>query len=270
MSRRDDFSQKTIDTLCERVGGKCSNPICRKETKGPHSDPRKRVSVGEAAHITAAAKGGPRYNPDLTPEERSGIENGIWLCSNCARMIDNDEKKYPVELLKMWKYKAEYEQACIINQGDNCLKNDIVVESRKNVACRNAKEALDNLHDILQYAYKFWQENFKDRYYDVFLENELIRGDFLYKSELERINQFQEEKATLHEIVKKYSLDLGQNISQEIEKYCSYLDFTYESDNGIFYNNYWSCFFETLSMKFSSLEDSKKRIDDALYQQYLR
>ena len=65
MNKRDDFSQKTIDRLCERVGGKCSNPNCRRETKGPHSNPQKRVSIGEAAHITAAAEGGPRYNPDL-------------------------------------------------------------------------------------------------------------------------------------------------------------------------------------------------------------
>ena len=88
MNKRDDFSQKTIDRLCERVGGKCSNPNCRRETKGHHSNPQKRVSIGEAAHITAAAEGGPRYNPDLTPEERSSIENGIWLCKSCARMID--------------------------------------------------------------------------------------------------------------------------------------------------------------------------------------
>ena len=40
MNKRDDFSQKTIDRLCERVGGKCSNPNCRRETKGPHSNPR--------------------------------------------------------------------------------------------------------------------------------------------------------------------------------------------------------------------------------------
>ena len=58
MNKRDDFSQKTIDRLCERVGGKCSNPNCRRETKGPHSNPQKRVSIGEAAHITAAAEGG--------------------------------------------------------------------------------------------------------------------------------------------------------------------------------------------------------------------
>ena len=61
--------------------------------KGPHSNPQKRVSIGEAAHITAAAEGGPRYNPDLTPEERSSIENGIWLCKSCARMIDSDENQ---------------------------------------------------------------------------------------------------------------------------------------------------------------------------------
>mgnify|MGYP006335243121 CR=1 FL=1 len=47
MNKRDDFSQKTIDTLCERVGGKCSNPNCRRETKGPHSNPQKRVSIGQ-------------------------------------------------------------------------------------------------------------------------------------------------------------------------------------------------------------------------------
>ena len=113
MNKRDDFSQKTIDTLCERVGGKCSNPNCRRETKGPHSNPQKRVSIGEAAHITAAAEGGPRYNPDLTPEERSSIENGIWLCRSCARLIDSDERVYSIELLRMWKYAAEYEQSCI-------------------------------------------------------------------------------------------------------------------------------------------------------------
>lgn len=174
MNKRDDFLQKTIDTLCERVGGKCSNPNCRRETKGPHSNPQKRVSIGEAAHITAAAEGGPRYNPDLTPEERSSIENGIWLCRSCARLIDSDERVYSIELLRMWKYAAEYEQSCIINQTDNWLKTNVVFENRKNIACRKAKEALDNLHGMLQYAYEYWKHNFENRHYGSFLENELM------------------------------------------------------------------------------------------------
>ena len=82
MIMRDDFSQKTKDTLSERVGGKCSNPNCRRETKGPHSDAQKRVSIGQAAHITAAAPGGPRYDPNLTPDQRKDIDNAIWLCDS--------------------------------------------------------------------------------------------------------------------------------------------------------------------------------------------
>lgn len=89
----------------------------------------------------------------MTPEERSSIENGIWLCRSCARLIDSDERVYSIELLRMWKDAAEYEQSCIINQTDNWLKTNVVFENRKNIACRKAKEVLDNLHGILQYAY---------------------------------------------------------------------------------------------------------------------
>ena len=99
-------------------GGKCSNPNCRKETKGPHSDPRKSVSIGVAAHITAASEGGPRYDPNMSSEERRSIENGIWLCSTCAKMIDSDADAYPAELLHEWKKVAEDEQIRIINQGE--------------------------------------------------------------------------------------------------------------------------------------------------------
>lgn len=58
-------------------------------------------------------------------------------------MIDSDERVYSIELLRMWKYAAEYEQSCIINQTDNWLKTNVVFENRKNIACRKAKGALD-------------------------------------------------------------------------------------------------------------------------------
>ena len=48
-----------------------------------------------------------RYDASLTPEQRSSIDNGIWLCQNCAKMIDSDENRYTVELLRNWKAKAE-------------------------------------------------------------------------------------------------------------------------------------------------------------------
>ncbi|OEF98855.1 hypothetical protein BHF71_10690 [Vulcanibacillus modesticaldus] len=104
---RDDFNQKTKDTLYKRVGGFCSNPNCVVATTGPHSDNKKIKNIGVAAHITAAEEGGPRYDPNLSSKERKSIENGIWLCQNCAKLIDNDETLYPVELLLEWKKEAE-------------------------------------------------------------------------------------------------------------------------------------------------------------------
>ena len=109
-SSRDDFSEKTKRILRERVGGRCSNPSCRKETCGPSDKENKSVILGEAAHIRAAAPGGPRYEEAMSAEERSGISNGIWLCRDCARLIDLEVSSYPVQTLLDWKEQAEQRQ----------------------------------------------------------------------------------------------------------------------------------------------------------------
>ena len=104
---RDDFSQQTLDVLAKRVGIRCSNPGCRKLTTGPRSESTKIINIGVGAHITAAAPGGPRFNPNLTNEERKSPDNGIWLCQNCSKLVDNDPARYPVEILQDWKQFAE-------------------------------------------------------------------------------------------------------------------------------------------------------------------
>lgn len=108
-NNRDEFSAAVKNALCLRAGTHCSNPQCRKATTGPTTDPTKVGNVGQAAHICAAASGpgAARYDPVMTPEERSSINNGIWLCQICARLIDVDPLKYPVELLQQWKRAAE-------------------------------------------------------------------------------------------------------------------------------------------------------------------
>ena len=105
---RDEFTKQTNDVLGKRVGIRCSNSNCRKLTTGPRSESQHIVNIGVAAHITAAAEGGPRYDPRLTPEQRSSPENGIWLCQNCAKLVDNDPARYTVELLRAWKNEAEF------------------------------------------------------------------------------------------------------------------------------------------------------------------
>jgi hypothetical protein len=103
----DDFSEPVKRALASRVGNLCSSPECRALTSGPQEDPAKALNIGVAAHITAASAGGPRYDPELLPEERSGPSNGIWLCQNHGKMVDNDPARFTVELLREWKATAE-------------------------------------------------------------------------------------------------------------------------------------------------------------------
>lgn len=106
-NNRDDFSAHTKELLAKRVGYRCSNPSCRKLTCGANDDTQSFTNIGVAAHITAAAIGGPRYDAGLTPDERKDFDNGIWLCQSCAKLIDSDELHYPVSLLHKWKQLAE-------------------------------------------------------------------------------------------------------------------------------------------------------------------
>lgn len=119
---RDDFGPKTKRLLAERVGYKCSNPFCRITTIGPQEGDNGTVNVGEASHIYAAAPGGKRYNADMTSEQRTSYENGIWLCRTHAAHIDRDEKYFTVEMLSKWKEDAERMAANEILQNNENLR----------------------------------------------------------------------------------------------------------------------------------------------------
>src|SRR4051812_28846075 len=106
---RDDFSQNIKRALADRVSNRCSRPECRAATSGPQNDPVKAVNVGVAAHITAASPGGPRYDKSLSPRHRKGAENGVWLCQNCAKLVDNDVRRFSADTLRTWKRERERE-----------------------------------------------------------------------------------------------------------------------------------------------------------------
>jgi hypothetical protein len=104
---RSDFSIETKRILAERANSRCSRPQCHAATSGPQLDPARALNLGVAAHITAASPDGPRYNPNLTDDQRRHPDNGIWLCQNCGKLVDNDEAAFSVTLLRDWKRQAE-------------------------------------------------------------------------------------------------------------------------------------------------------------------
>lgn len=104
---RHDFSKRTVGVLMRRAGARCSNPGCRRITTGPSIQHNGAIVIGLAAHITAASPCGPRYDSVLSETQRKSPSNGIWLCQNCAKLIDSDTTLYKVDVLRSWKRAAE-------------------------------------------------------------------------------------------------------------------------------------------------------------------
>lgn len=131
MSNRDDFSLKTKQTLAERVSFLCSFPGCFITTVGPSEESLEAVSnTGMACHITAAAKGkgARRYVGGLSSEERCSIENGIWMCYRHGKLIDTDEIRFTIEMLKTWKLIAERRAQIILENGSHVISPKSFIE----------------------------------------------------------------------------------------------------------------------------------------------
>jgi hypothetical protein len=149
MTARDDFKPEVKDVLAKRVGMRCSNPNCRQPTSGPQEHPARVLNIGVAAHITAASPNGPRYDKSLSPESRGSIENGLWLCQNCAKLVDNDDLRYPVDLLRRWKALSE-----------EAARLDIESPNNSGAVARTTDEEL-----IRFYAQCFDRRAFQDRFH---------------------------------------------------------------------------------------------------------
>ena len=69
--------------------------------------------IGEIAHIAGRSPGSPRYDDNMSPEERNEYANLIFLCPTCHTEIDKDPKSHTVETLKILKdkHEASVEQA---------------------------------------------------------------------------------------------------------------------------------------------------------------
>lgn len=81
------------------------------------------IDIGTAAHICAAAPGGPRYDEKQSSEERSAAKNGIWMCRDHGTAIDSTDSTFTVKQLLEWKQQAESES------WQRVLRKDVVCGS---------------------------------------------------------------------------------------------------------------------------------------------
>lgn len=178
-NRRDEFPEPVKKILEQRVNSICSNPNCKRGTKGPRTD-GKVVNNGVAAHICAAAPNGPRYDKNMTSEQRMSQENGIWLCQSCSTIIDRDKDLYTVDLLRSWKSEAEerarkglvqpiYESTFLKDNSEIQFDNRIVDEEQplrinyKNNFLGVSKEYLQSFEPLKDYIYcNYYSSSYAD------------------------------------------------------------------------------------------------------------
>ncbi len=174
---RDDFSRKIKEKLASRVAHRCSNPDCRASTSGPQLHPDKSVNVGVTAHITAAASGGPRYEPTMSTSERASIKNGIWLCQMCAKLVDSDETRYSLDVLRRWKTTAEREAQLRIGKAKPVRTSPLASEERRiknDLKMRDVMRA-DLLKGAKEYADEYRKPNRTVRRpYEKFRRSEVV------------------------------------------------------------------------------------------------
>lgn len=97
---------KTHKMLWGRSGNRCALPTCRRILVEDETETDDASIVGDEAHIIAKENDGPRGISTLTPEERDKFDNLILLCKVHHKQIDDQHKKYTVELLQ--KIKSEH------------------------------------------------------------------------------------------------------------------------------------------------------------------
>ncbi|MEA2880615.1 MAG: hypothetical protein QOF14_5811 [Hyphomicrobiales bacterium] len=128
------FSAETVATLSRRSAMLCSNPDCGALTTGPASQADASVNIGEAAHIYGRTNTSARFKAGLTETELCDITNGVWLCRNCHKLVDNDGLRFPADLLFAWRRQHEAAVLARIGKSGDVLREKINQEHLKQFA----------------------------------------------------------------------------------------------------------------------------------------
>jgi hypothetical protein len=88
------------------AGGRCQYSSCNRPV---HIHPRSKetANLADAAHIIGCSASGPRGEHQLSAALAKDLSNLLLMCKICARVIDKNKAKYPVNLLRRWKREHE-------------------------------------------------------------------------------------------------------------------------------------------------------------------
>lgn len=120
-------SQTDIKRLYNYSGNQCAFPGCTETLANKHESMSEYepTITSEIAHIVARSLDGPRGNYPLSMDLRDNYDNLILLCPKHHKIIDDNEQKYTVKLLRDWKFKHEKLMTNATRQAVERRKNTI-------------------------------------------------------------------------------------------------------------------------------------------------
>jgi len=134
------FPSGVSKKLWSKAKGCCS--ICKKQLIVVDDDVE--IVVGQEAHIQSEAENGPRHYPVPKSGIYNNYENGVLLCYECHRKIDNNIEKWTVIRIKEIKQKHEKEVS---------MGNIDIIDDHRNLAVLTK-------HRIYNYIYEQTSENY--------------------------------------------------------------------------------------------------------------
>lgn len=236
-----DYKLTTVKRLFTLSGNECYSPNC---TRNLIAEDEKTI-VAKICHIEAASLHGPRYNPNMTDDDRRDFKNLLLLCDEHHEIIDSplNESDYPKELLFEWKRNHENKllnkkisHSTLLSQAVSILanldsfddndnseqNNNISFNIGKKIEYNHIQEykylieeykiyvgKIDSLYNELEKSGSFKKEKLLRKIRNLYLK---IKGEYIASSENEPeiIQNYSDE------IIKKIEISLYEEIDKTL------------------------------------------------------
>ncbi|MDA1283139.1 MAG: SAVED domain-containing protein [Chloroflexi bacterium] len=131
--------------LWGRSAARCNHPGCKQFLVEPASTKDTDATFGQAAHIVAHGKTGPRADPAFDSKLKDIYDNLILLCGNHHAIVDKQPNTYTVDHLRTWKEEHETWVRGVTEPDKNDPVRWAVVihESEPSINAQDALSALD-------------------------------------------------------------------------------------------------------------------------------